>query len=271
MIVVKDFKERVFSSKEELHLALKDNKKTLIDFKKAVIKEADGVLFSLDKSINDATTKAIKLEEGFFYPIINTTLYLDSHNDFHANNLWNKSAKEQNGNIYYVADHKLEVEKVIAHPQDVEIMVKTISWKDLGAPYEGETQALVYKISKSKIKLSVVKDIVNENIPIQNSVCMQYVKMLLCVDSKMPDFLEEKANFDKYYPMIVNKEAVEGTGYFWAILEAKIYREGSMVIAGSNPITPILQTIEADTITSTKSIEPQKSTRKNINNILFTN
>lgn len=271
MIVVKDFKERVFSSKEELHLALQANKNVLIDMKKSIVKHSDGSLFSL-KSESEETTKAIKLETGFFYSVINTTLYLDSHNDVHINNIWNKSVKEQQGSIYYLADHERSVDKVIAHPQDVEMSIKTISWKELGAKYEGETQGLIFKIPSNKIRLESAKQIVNENIPIQNSVCMQYVKMLLCVDSKNPDFLEEKANFDKYYPMIVNKESVEGTGYFWAILEAKIYREGSMVIDGSNPITPILQNVEADkNITSINTPEPLKNTRKNINNILLTN
>jgi len=267
MIVVKEFKDRTFNSKEELHLALLENKDVLIDMKKSSVKHSDGSLLSLKKE--DGATKSIHLKDGFFYPVINTTLFLDSHNDLHINNIWNKSVKEQQGLIYYLADHDLSVDKIIAHPQDIEISVKSIAWKDLGASYEGETQALVYKISKDKIRLESAKTIVNENIPIQNSVCMQYVKMLLCVDSKSPDFLEEKANYDKYFPMMVNKEA-DISGYFWAILEAKIYREGSMVIAGSNSLTPILQNFEAGKSTPKEKQEPPNSTRKTINNILLT-
>jgi hypothetical protein len=40
--------------------------------------------------------------------------------------------------------------------------------------------------------------------------------------------------------MIANKEDAVAAGYFWGIQAAKIVKEGSAVLAGSNFVTPIL-------------------------------
>lgn len=66
------------------------------------------------------------------------------------------------------------------------------------------------------------------------------------------DYPEEKKNWDKFYPMIANKEDVGK--YFFAVTEAKII-EGSAVTRASNPATPTesvqeIKEIEAEAITS---------------------
>ena len=52
--------------------------------------------------------------------------------------------------------------------------------------------------------------------------------------------------------MIANKEEADRVGYFWAVTEAKIVKEGSMVLFGSNSVTPLLQ----------KDIEPDAPTQE---------
>ena len=84
---------------------------------------------------------------------------------------------------------------------------------------------------------------------------MQYVNILLCVNN--PDYKAEFANWQKYYPLVGNSEKADELGYFYAVTEAKL-KEISCVIAGSNELTPTLDTkedIESSTDTQTKEEE----------------
>ena len=255
MSVIKaiEFPEVVFITKEDLFCALKKHKDSLIDFKKASIMPSERFK-SIPLVIEDESVeKGFHMEKGFIYPVINTTKYMDSHNDVHLDNIWNKSIKEQQGKIYYLADHSLEVGKVIAYPKDVELLIKEVTWRSVGANYEGKTQALIFKVDEKKIRLQSARDIISEKIDIEHSVRMQYVKIALAINSESEDFKEEKANFNKYVDLIANKERAVDNGYFWAIEEAKIYKEESMVLAGSNDKTPMLYP---------KNIQPEDTTDK---------
>jgi hypothetical protein len=110
------------------------------------------------------------------------------------------------------------------------------------------------------------RDIVNEKIDIENSIRMIYVKIDLAVDSDDDDFKEEKAMFKKHIESIANRKAAEKAGYFWAISEAKIHKEGSMVLSGSNDITPMMQK-ESEPLEDTPP-EPPKGTQSNIKEYL---
>ena len=55
---------------------------------------------------------------------------------------------------------------------------------------------------------------------------------------------EEKKIWDKYYPVVANKEIADECGYFWVVTEAKVI-EGSAVPIGSNQATPTLNISEA--------------------------
>lgn len=236
MIVYKaiELPEREFSTKEDMFKALLDNKENIIELKKAEVRESDSL------TITPVASKGLNMKDGYVYPVINTTLLMDSHNDVHADGIWNASLKQQQGKIFYLADHKLETTSVIAFPKDVKVMVKSMTWQELGYDYSGQTQALIFEVDKSKIRMQMAKDIINERIPIEHSVRMQYVKLDLAVDSEDPDFKREKSLWNKHINKIVNKEVAQERGYFWWVSEAKLFREGSMVLLGSNHATPML-------------------------------
>jgi hypothetical protein len=260
MIKSVEFPDKSFSSKEELFAELKSNKDNLIDLKKST-KDSDSVSVKFLDS-KDSSCKAIANEENFIYAVINTTKVLDSHSDVHIDGIWNKSITEQQGKVYYVSDHDLSLKSVIAFPKDVQMYVQEVSFKELGYNIDGNTQALIFKVSKDKIRLQEAKDIINEKIQIEHSIRMQYVKLALGINSDSEDYKEEKAIWDNYISVIANKEQAIELGYFWAVTEAKIYKEGSMVLAGSNSVTPLLQkNIEPDL--STQTNEPLKSTQGN--------
>ena len=234
---------RVFDTKKEMFKALKSNKDHIISLKKGAVKNSDGFPYTAQNNLHQ--TKSIEgLEKGFIYPVINTTKYMDSHHDVHFDGIWNKSIKEQQGNVYYLVNHQLEIGKVIAYPENVEMMIKEIEWKDLGKNYSGTTQALIFKTKIFDYSNKDAAYVIENRLKAENSIRMQYVKMNLAINDESKEFKEEKAYYDKHINTISNKEMAEELGYFWGIEEAKIYKEGSMVLLGSNDATPIIY--EAD-------------------------
>ncbi len=227
-----------FASKEELFKELKQNEKKLISLKKAAIKKSEGVNYS---EIKLEATKGIQgIEDGFIYPVINTTRYMDSHDDVHMDGLWKKSLQEQKGKIFYVSNHSLEVDDVVAWPEDVEAFVQDIPWTAVGKDFKGTTQALIFKIDKSKLKKKKVVEAITEKRPLENSVRMCYVQITLAIDANEKEYAGNKAYYDAHINEIANKEQVMEQGYFFGVDEAKIYKEGSVVLFGSNDATGII-------------------------------
>lgn len=244
--------DKNFESKADMFAELKDRKEEVKAIKKATIKMTDSIPMahiSKKDSANKALSPSQEIKAGdYVYPVINTTKYIDSHEDLHLDGIWNKSAKEQTGKTYLLINHELAVGKVISQPKDVEIMVKDLSWSELGRKdMEGSTEALIFKSKltekSNRDGFSAYKD----NDPVEHSIRMQYVKMELAINSDEEGYEAEKAEFDKHYPIVANKDRADELGYFWAVYEAKIHKEGSMVLAGSNDATPTLYDIEPST------------------------
>lgn len=246
-----------FEDKEIMFKELVENKDKIIELKKACIKNSDSVNgFFVEKSIDE--TKSLSfVKEGFVYPVINTTNFLDSHGDVHFPNIWNKSLKDKAKKIFYVVEHNLNLENVIAFPEDVKAFVKTLSWKELGFDFEGSTQALIYEIEKSKIRIEKIKELFEQKISFENSVRMRYITMNLAMDTKDPEMSKSKALWDDRINLIVNSEKVKENGYFWAIDEASIEKEGSLCLFGSNSATPIIY----EAVENTSKQEPPAGTQ----------
>jgi hypothetical protein len=250
--------DRDFDNKKDLFKALRTNATKLIDVKKSNIfkssEKGSAVKQTILPSVIDETTKAeLNFKDGNIYPVINTIGFLDSHNDVHIKGIWNKSVKEQTGKIHYVADHDLSISNIICWKSDVKMLIKDIDWQSVGKPYAGQTQALIFEIPESKIRLDVAKQMIQEKLDVENSVRMRYMDIKLCYNSDAEEDKEFKKNYDKYYPQIVNKDDYENITYFYAVLQAMIVDEGSMVVNGSNSATRVLQT---------KDIEPSADTHK---------
>lgn len=257
MIKLREFPNRVFKTQQEAFEALKENEERLIGLKcSRVMKSIDklegfSIMPFLDPTKMDDSYKAEPwMKSGYHYPIINTTKYLDSHRDVHFDGLWKRSLKINVGKLYYAEAHSLKIRDIIAWPENVKSFTKIIPWNALGRNYKGETEALVFEIKDEHITHKDARMVIDEKREMQNSVRMQYVKVRLAVDSDSRDWKENKELYDERIDLIANKEEVEKFGYFWAVDEAKIFKEGSMVIAGSNDVTPIFYDNE----------DPEKST-----------
>ncbi|MBQ19144.1 MAG: hypothetical protein CMD31_00155 [Flavobacteriales bacterium] len=231
--------DKEFATELEMFKALKANKATLTAQKKAQIKTKKNTSVL---GFMDMKTKAVKgipdMDDDHIYPIISNTNYLDGHKDVHMNQSMNRTAKNQNGKVYYVADHKLEVDSIIATPKNVEVMLVEMDWKDLGRNYEGKTECLIFKIAKTDIMHEKFMKLIDKGESLQNSIRMQYVTLDMAINSQDSDFEDEYKVYLEVYPTIANKGDFEEIHYFWAVRELKIFMEGSAVLFGSNDATP---------------------------------
>lgn len=255
-----------YSNKEDLFKALKENAEVIIDAKKSqILKSCDkGVSVScrsLDLLKFTDQLKGIKIDDNFWYIAVNSTRILDSHEDLHLDGIWKKSVSESQGKNYLVADHDLKVGSVIVRKEHIEIFTAKVPFSLIGKSYDGDTEVLIYKVPKSQVKNQTVKEWLESGDSIEGSVRMQYVTILLALDSNNPDDETEKSNYDQYYPIIANKKDFDYIPYFFAIKEAKNVRESSLVVFGSNHATGIARKEENKTeaVDDTSTQEAEKS------------
>jgi hypothetical protein len=241
--ICKELPGQSFETQDEMFKAIADNMESILIVRKNAFKETDGLTFYyIDEIKEDSVTKANNpvntpdLTELKVKVVMNTIGLLDSHGDVHIKDMWKRSLSHSDRKLH-LQEHKRDFDKVIA--DDSLAYVSTLSWKTLGAPYEGSTQALIFE---SVVKQTRNKEMFNQykNGWVKNhSVGMQYSDIRYCMNSELDWAKEYKANWDKYYPMIANKEDADKRGYFTAVLEAKLV-EGSAVLFGSNWISPTL-------------------------------
>lgn len=249
-----------------------ENESTLIDQKKAEKKQADPFSFHIIEKSEFASKAETEQSDGSkirVKVVINTTGLMDSHGDVHIPNLWKKSLSEQK-KFYLVNQHDFSFDGILS--DDVKAYAETISWKDLGYKFEGETQALIFDavidsnsawISNSVSNKKLFELYKANKVP-NHSVGMRYIKYVLCMDTEEEGEEKYKANYDKYISYVANKEQAELEGYFWAVTEAKVI-EGSAVVRGSNYATPTLEVEQkgvADIVTTDEiKDEPHDSTQ----------
>lgn len=262
------FKGKTFSTKEELFEELKANKDLIIDAKKSEIykscEKGQGVVAkSLDLLKFNDQFKEIKIDDNFYYFAVNSTRILDSHDDLHVDGIWKRTVKDIQGKNYLVEDHELELSKVIARKEHIEIFTAKIPFSLIGKNYKGETEVLIYKVPKNQIKNETIKEWLNSGDSIECSVRMQYVTVLIALDSNNPEDATEKKNYDDYIDQIANKDDFEYIPYFFIIKEAKNVKESSLVLFGSNSSTGVVKTENIEAVEDTSKIEPSNDTQEN--------
>jgi len=233
------------SEKEKLDYIVK-NEQHIFDLAKTMYKEADSfggsVLVMRDGIANKAFDTATLLQRDSIKArvAISSSNILDSHLDLHLPKMWDKSIKESGHRILHLSMHSRTFKDIIAKGDDLRVFTETVTWKQLGFNIEGSTELLSFdsNIKKSQNE-EMFKEYAKGNVT-EHSVGMMYVKMITCINDE--DYPVQKENWDKYAPMVHNKEALKTTNVFWAQQEAKVI-EGSAVPLGSNPFTPT-QTIK---------------------------
>lgn len=242
MITIKEFPDKKFSNKEDMFKELRENKSTLIAQKKMITKKGDSVFYLyVAKNSKGEVIKADIVDISQISTlkmdlVINTTNVMDSHSDVHIKGIWKKSVKEKK-DLYLLQEHRMTFANIIT--DNVKASTKMMSWKDVGADFNGETEALVFSVEVEKDRNPFMFEQYAKGFVKNHSVGMRYVKLELAINSESRWDEEEKEVWDKYIDDIANKEDAENQGYFWAVTEAKII-EGSAVPVGSNTFTPTL-------------------------------
>jgi hypothetical protein len=173
---------------------------------------------------------------------INTTNLLDSHKDVHIPGIWKRTLKNNAKKMLHLQEHTMSFKGIIADGAlgDVKAFVELMKWKELGFDYKGETETLLFDSTIRKARNSEMFDNYAKGYVTNHSVGMRYVDFKMCINSEERWYAEEKENWEQYFPMIVNQEDAEQSGYFWAVLEAQAF-EGSAVPRGSNCATPTIE------------------------------
>lgn len=246
-----------FADRKELFKFLSENRDKLIAQKKAVKKEADcPVIISPVLVHKESANKAeapVNSDSLKVVCVINTTNFLDSHNDLHLPGMWNKSLQE-NRMIMHLQEHSMEFDKIIADGKHLKAYTKKYSWSELGYPYQGETEALVFESEILKKRNAYMLEQYANGWVRNHSVGMYYVKMDFAINDE--DYPNEYEAWKKYITQMANPEMAEERGYFWYVLEAKCI-EGSAVPIGSNTCTPTLETGKGEPSKDTPNkIEP---------------
>lgn len=265
MIVVKEFPDKEFETKEELFKAFRENKSELYRLKKTQLKEADSVSYQVKNDVNSTVIKEDVSNNGtsnnlLVKAVINTTNLLDSHRDLHVDGIWKRSLKNNDIHLH-LQEHQSKFNHIIS--DDAKAYTKNTTFKALGFDYEGNTQALIFDSIVSAKRNEFMYGQYKNGWVKNHSVGMRYINYILCLNSESKYDQEEKDNFDKYYPLIANKDEFDEIYYFWAVLEAQIV-EGSAVVKGSCHTTPTQSVTEieenkteTDVVTSENNESPQ--------------
>lgn len=260
------FPDKDFETKEELFTELKKSSEIIMEQKKSLIqKSCDKGISVTCKSLDllkfTDQLKGIKIDDDYYYIAVNSTRILDSHDDLHIDGIWKKSIKDQQGKNYLVLDHDLSIKSVVVRKEHIEMFTAKVPFSMIGKPYEGDTEVLVYKFAKTQIKDESVKEWLDSGDSIEGSVRMQYVTILLALDSNDPIDATEKKNYDDYIDQIANKNDYEYIYYFFIIKEAKNVKESSLVVFGSNSATGNISNNTTEPVKTTQEQEPPISTQ----------
>jgi hypothetical protein len=245
-------------SGKDLFEFLVANKRILVAEKKMAVKFSDpfalsgGLYVTKEGGLVKATVTE-PLEENTTIEVacvINTTNWMDSHQDVHLPGLWKKSLADARL-LYLLQEHSMTFKGIIT--DEVKALTRKMTWRSLGLEVPGETEALIFNCTIPKDRNTFMFHEYRLKRVKNHSVGMSYVDLAMAINDE--DYKEEFAVWNKYIGQIANPDVAEDYGYFWAIKEAKII-EGSAVPIGSNIITPTLDTNQKEPPLRTLADQP---------------
>ena len=242
---------------KELFKYLVENKSALIAEKKSLPKYTDSVsvvptLFRVKKGTAnksevieqvddeaDASSGNGAMDENTdtlrVKVVANTCNWCDSQMDVLLRDSAKRTIKERKGLLVHLHDHIHSIEAKVGEVADV--YLQDINLTDLGINQVGYTQAIIFETDVLKSYNEKIFNQYRLKKINQHSIGLQYVKIELAIND--PDYEKEMDFWNKYYPLVINKDAVDAKGYFWVVSEIKLL-ENSAVLFGSNEITPTI-------------------------------
>lgn len=258
-----------FKTKAELFVFLRANKSKLISQKKALPTTSDDLEFGYTKMTGAKTfgSKAgetVDTVEGQLPVdiIANMSGWCDSQSDVMIKDSWKKSIGEVSASgqkiFYHLKNHDYCMDAILGkdptmYSKDIDLSIFNIK-TDIK-----KAQGLIMSSIVMKNYDDKIFNLYDDGQVKQHSIGLQYIQIVLCLDSTEEEDVIEKKNWDKYYPQVINKEKVDNYGYFWAVIEAKIL-EVSAVLFGANILTPVLSSGQPSKIDT--GIQPLDGTEK---------
>ncbi len=233
------------------------NKQRIITLKKRSIK--NNVILRTNHFAREVEiSKAFSGDTPKVKVAINSTNIFDSHRDVHFPTLWNKSLKETKFLDLNESHQGYDFRKVIADGDDLKAYVQEMSFKELGWDYQGTSEVLIFEADLKDRNPYMIEQY-RKGYVRQHSVEMGYVRLLFAANDK--DYKDELAIWDQYIDQVANKDEAAQVGYFWAVLEAKLYG-GAAVTKASNVVTPLFEFYEPQEKALENYIEPSNDTQK---------
>lgn len=238
-----------FKSKSELFSFLRTNKSKLISQKKTLPVISDDLEFGYYKSKASkifgikATVTDEPVEGELPVEIVaNVSGWCDSQMDVMIKDSWKKSITEVSLSgqkiIYHLKDHDYCMDSIIGKDPVLSSMDLDLSMFNITSDIK-KAQALICSSTIMEKYDEKIYALYEDMQVKQHSIGLQYLQIVLCIDSTEEEDAQEKKNWDKYYPQVINKDKVDNYGFFWAVLEVKIL-EVSAVLYGANILTPVL-------------------------------
>lgn len=258
---------------------LKENRKSIIAQKCSMqIKSDDGdnepfnygcleIKANDTKKIGKGVSKTISQKEDLGAEevevdvIANMAGWCDSYMDVLIPDCWLKTINEKGASnkqlIYHLKNHWSDTDSIIGG--NVRMSSKYIDLAQFNIESDlTQGQALIgSSIVKKKYDAKCYNLYLDDEIK-QHSIGLRYIKIALCMNSDEEEYTYEKENWDKYYKYVINKDKVDGRGYFWAVTEIKLL-EYSAVLYGANELTTVQGTGKSEPSKDTQQ-EPSKDT-----------
>ena len=256
-----------FKNQDDLFSFLRKNKSKLIAQKRSRPTTSDNLEFGYLKSfpIKIARAKAAVKDtedvEGQIQVdiIANMSGWCDSQMDVMIKDGWNKSISDLGASgqklIYHLKNHGDTIDDIIGKDPSIYTKDIDLSMFNFNSDIK-KAQALMMSSMVCEDYDEKIYNLYEDGQIKQHSIGLQYVNIALCLNSKNEEDADQKKNWDKYYPQVINKDYVNETNYFWAVIECKIF-EVSAVLFGSNILTPVLDSQPSE---DTEDTQPQKST-----------
>lgn len=268
-----------FKSDLALFAYLKQNKKDIIkqkclapiksdDFDYGCLSIKANSLEKIGKSVSKAKGEDPTLgpDEVSVDVITNMAGWCDSYMDVLIPDCWDETIKVKGPSgqqlIYHLKNHSYTTDAIIG--RDVKMSSKWIDLSQFNINSSiKQGQALIgSSIVKERYDKKCFELYLDDEIK-QHSIGLRYLRIYLCVDSTDEDYKEEKSNWDKFYPYVINKEKVDNRHFFFAVTEIKLL-EYSAVLFGANELTTVQGISKDEPLESTQK-EPSLDTPEPIN------
>ena len=239
-------------------LANAQNKKEILEAKKAMPKETDSIHLKYVFPLESSKSKSpIELAKGEVLIVGNAVGFMDSHDDVSMRGSWTKTVKERGERVPILKDHNYKVDSMFA--KNLGSYILGIPILDLGYNKFGNTEVLAAKIKPNKEMYEKYAS----GIITQHSVGLQYVKLEMAVNNEQDE--EGYKNWKAFIDSVINREMAEERGYFYPIYEQKLI-EFSAVVFGSNPYTPAFSQDksleEIEPLQDTQIVEPKEKEKQ---------